>query len=660
MSKILDAAYSGNTSLVRKILQECKPKVPSPLDKGGIALHTVVSRGFLTATQTLIEAGVNINSEDHTNGQTALHCAAKNGLQEITSYLLSLSGIEVDAPDNKGDTPLILAAKLGSIPILDLLIQSHAKVNNRNKSLESALWIAARWGKTEAVAKLLGANALVDLEDDTDKSPLMVAATLGHLETVKKLKEANANVNKVSKPDGCTALLAATQTGQVSVIDFLLQSKADMEAIDLKTRKSALFLAVQFQRDEAVKLLLTANADITTRLPGGIGILSEAAHKGTLCSIKMLIDAKCDPNDACENGFTPLMFATLRDYSSTNPLADVLQVGQSMSPLDLFKTLQDKQNIEILQYLLDQKADLYKEVPTMTAQTSPLSAAIECGSEPAFQFLFNEIIKRASLTENAEAIAKVIITASYYTLKFIRPKMLKFILSNDAHAKIIRYSIDYDFGEMLKHNFVKGIEMLFEFKLVDPNACITKTIGVSFGKDSKEQDVSVIFPRSTPLIIAASQGYLETVKTLIEAGANPETAAISVVPSKHYDASIKNIDSISIDGQNNKRYFIITPITIAVLGNKINVASFILSKMVIVRLKDFMKNHFKDFSKLRENITKLKNLSDRTCDILLDLIPSIDFDHTLWIPCTAFSKHRFSSSFLNNIPSIGVGISESC
>ena len=64
---------------------------------------------------------------------------------ENTQLLLD-NGAQVDARDEDGNTPLILAAKGTSRPeYIQLLIENRAEVNARNNDGWTPLMIAARW-----------------------------------------------------------------------------------------------------------------------------------------------------------------------------------------------------------------------------------------------------------------------------------------------------------------------------------------------------------------------------------------------------------------------------------------------------------------------------------------------------------------------------------
>ena len=112
---------------------------------------------------------------------------------EASVTLLLAEGAEVDARDEIGKTPLIIAADKGYFPIVKLLIKNGADINAQH----NLHWTA-----------------------------LMFAAGKDHSAIVKLLIENGANMNFVSKSD-YTALILASAAGYAEIVDLLLENGAD-------------------------------------------------------------------------------------------------------------------------------------------------------------------------------------------------------------------------------------------------------------------------------------------------------------------------------------------------------------------------------------------------------------------------------------------------
>ncbi len=97
-----------------------------------------------------IKSGTDINARDKEKGYTALHWAAKKGLNNDVQWLLD-NGADANIINNDGDTPLILAIKEGHTSIASLLIKHGADVDIRNNNGKTAMQVAQENGHTNVV-----------------------------------------------------------------------------------------------------------------------------------------------------------------------------------------------------------------------------------------------------------------------------------------------------------------------------------------------------------------------------------------------------------------------------------------------------------------------------------------------------------------------------
>merc|ERR1712232_829724 len=117
-------------------------------------------------------------------------------------------------------------------------------------------------GNLTGAAELLQAKADINMaEPDVGVTPLIGAANSGHVDICKYLFRKNADVSiTVSDDTGRTALHAAARMGFVSVVQLLLENKADPRSEDL-TKTHPLHLAVRLGHAGATELLLQHKAN---------------------------------------------------------------------------------------------------------------------------------------------------------------------------------------------------------------------------------------------------------------------------------------------------------------------------------------------------------------------------------------------------------------
>jgi len=136
-------------------------------------------------------------------------------------HLILQSGMDVNASDEEGHTPLMFAAFNGHASIVLSLLEKGAAVDHRDELGRTALLYGATGPFPETVKILLDHGADPNLVDtDEHFSPLMHAAAEGHLEVVRVLLEYGADPS-LKDVDGDDAATFARQAGHSEVAEFL-------------------------------------------------------------------------------------------------------------------------------------------------------------------------------------------------------------------------------------------------------------------------------------------------------------------------------------------------------------------------------------------------------------------------------------------------------
>ena len=157
-------------------------RVPNRAGPGWESLHAAAREGNMEAVRLFISQGAAVNAQDD-KGFTPLHVAAREdrepvlkiGQKSIVQLLLAV-GADVDARDKKGATPLHHAAFLRRMRAAKQLLVGGANVNVADTRGETALHKAVKSDCRELIERLITAGAKVDAADKDGWTPLHIAA----------------------------------------------------------------------------------------------------------------------------------------------------------------------------------------------------------------------------------------------------------------------------------------------------------------------------------------------------------------------------------------------------------------------------------------------------------------------------------------------------
>ncbi|CAN1211166.1 ankyrin repeat domain-containing protein [Tumidithrix helvetica PCC 7403] len=177
---------------------------------------------------------------------------------DLASVKMALSAkANPNAPDENGETALMIAASNNHIEIVKLLLTYGANVNGGSYQAGYPLMAAAREGHIEIVRLFLRKGAKVNLAADEGFTALDEAIEENRVDVVKLLLESGANPNHYVS--GSTPLYDAASNGYVKIVSLLIKHGADINAKSFGSR-TPLAIAIQYKHLEVVDLLRKAGA----------------------------------------------------------------------------------------------------------------------------------------------------------------------------------------------------------------------------------------------------------------------------------------------------------------------------------------------------------------------------------------------------------------
>jgi uncharacterized protein len=262
-----------------------------------------------------------------------IHAAVRNGNREEVARLIA-QGVDVDARDALGSTPLIDAAWAGEAEICQFLIQHGANVNARHREAGStALEYAVLTGRVAIVKLLLAAGAGVQTVYRDRKTVLHLAAERGNLQAAELLLAAHADAGAVDANDN-TPLDDAILHGQLQIVMLLIEHGADVKRVHSMDNR---------------------------------GALHEVATKGFAKMVQPLVTAGADPTARDRSGQTPLDLALA--YKNGNVVSALLQLGLHLKESEAaadeaMESATMRGQTEIARILIESGFDITKPTPS--------------------------------------------------------------------------------------------------------------------------------------------------------------------------------------------------------------------------------------------------------------------------------------------------------
>lgn len=325
------AAETGNAEMVATLLHE-GADVNCRDDQGSTPLDWAVPEGHVEVTQALLNHHANPNSKDN-YGHQPLHWAIANS---ILTRLLIEFGANVDCKTNKGQSPLLWSVLAGQAEVTRTLLDLGASVDARNTYGFTALHAAAFKGDVEITRLLLDNKADPDITDEDGWTPLQVAAVNERYGILEILTNVTSNshdlarriANSLKHKDVLAlgqemaarksvgsavvcGLRMAINSGYKLRLLALLETGADIDAVDDIGGATALTHAAWLGEENIVELLLDHGADIDVRDASGHTALHWAAEGGYSDMVSLLLN-KGATVDLTVFGWTAMLIAARR------------------------------------------------------------------------------------------------------------------------------------------------------------------------------------------------------------------------------------------------------------------------------------------------------------------------------------------------------------
>lgn len=98
----------------------------------------------------------------------------------VSLNVLLADGADVDTVDADGNTPLMLASKIGNPRIMEIILAHNPDVNAKNNRDETALMTASKYGLYDIAEQLINRGAKINETNADGLTPKQIAMRNGH------------------------------------------------------------------------------------------------------------------------------------------------------------------------------------------------------------------------------------------------------------------------------------------------------------------------------------------------------------------------------------------------------------------------------------------------------------------------------------------------
>jgi ankyrin repeat protein len=352
-------------------------------------------------------------------GNSFLHAAIQENAIEAAIELIK-NGVDLEAKDKSGNTPLMHALTMKNEKVAQLLIESGIDCTKQNKRGWTALHFAAYFQVNSVVNHLIEKGAAINAQNKSGKTAFMMACFAGNAELITFLREKKVDENKLDEK-GLHAFHYACLAGKLATVKMLSPYErvenngriGNVGSLPTNSGSTPLHYAARLGHEDIVNYLINDTAFITFACDNhGLNALHAAICSNKLSIVKFLLESNCyskmwmERKDEFKNsalhlavskGHEKIVLFLLEKGAS---VGDKNSVGQTP-----FHLACEAGRLTIIKILLPHVNEVQKDASGLT----PLYTALKKNHNNVLTLLLQDEKERQALQDDyAEAIHKAI------------------------------------------------------------------------------------------------------------------------------------------------------------------------------------------------------------------------------------------------------------
>jgi ankyrin repeat protein len=283
---LIRAADRGHADIAGRLVQ-ADIKINHINNLGWTALHEAIilgdgSRRYVDTVRVLVAAGADLQLSSQRDQISPLEHAASKGHNEIAQVLRA--ALQADEPSKRvANRRLLAAAERGDATAAALAVRAGANLETRDDRGRTPLLLAATEDRLEVARLLIYLGADPDAVDDQHDTPWLVTGVTGSVDMLEVLLPAEPDLT-IRNRFGGTSLIPASERGHVAYVRRAVRTGIDVNHLN-NLGWTALLEAVILgdgsrRYQQIVTILLDAGTDPKIADRQGVTALQHAEQRG--------------------------------------------------------------------------------------------------------------------------------------------------------------------------------------------------------------------------------------------------------------------------------------------------------------------------------------------------------------------------------------------
>ena len=272
-------------------------------------LHIGASQGNVAMCSYLLNEGAQLDSRE-AQSKTPLQLACEVGHYELVQMMLNQSnlnptsltfltaffaavehghiriaesfferGLKLQELEKDSYKPATLAAKSGSLDMVELMIKENCDINAKDENEWNALHFASYYGHYQVIERLMANGVCTTAITSRKETPLLFAVKEDHFPVTERLLRSNKDGNLVSAEDelGQKPIHHTARTGSIEIFNLLMSNGAKIN-VENSFGWQPLHIATAYGHLTVVQRLLQQGANVEEKLSSS-SIKKDQTHK---------------------------------------------------------------------------------------------------------------------------------------------------------------------------------------------------------------------------------------------------------------------------------------------------------------------------------------------------------------------------------------------